>query len=341
MVFAGLFKAIAGIGRSAGAAARAGGRQAQMAARRAGVTTRRAIRNAMKATGFTPGRSPRATSGARAAKPQLDYGSMFRQMGNPQAYQEAERRAANRPASAGQPQSGPGTRSSAPAGGNWMRFIKQSMGGNFNTGQLSNMPDLGDTLKDLGHLALSATGVSDSMDGFQKLLGGDVSGAMKSFATAGLKATAMIVMLPPAIRRWTESLVESRRQLAYFSGRATAAFAGLDAQRITLGMRTSRDTSTSTVRLVKALQQLNDASQPLQAGTITVINSVATGVAKFTTANLQLLNMIKEFTLIPYILRQIEGNTAKEEDQEIPAFDLLRQMQQPGFGGRPPLPPVV
>jgi hypothetical protein len=98
-----------------------------------------------------------------------------------------------------------------------------------------------------------------------------VRGALvRDFVTLGIE----VAKLPWKIREWTNSLLESQRDLAQFSGTTAVAFAELDAARIGRKIQTAQDTAESTAKLAQGQNKLEEATRPVDVLITNIENSL-------------------------------------------------------------------
>ena len=197
--------------------------------------------------------------GAAATKPAVNYGQMMANMGNKYAYQdqEIEQRKAD------------------------YQQRQQAQQGGQGQAQLQEMAaNAGEAAKSLGGVIASTTGLSDGVDAVSKAMSGDLLGAIKSAATMNLKLAAAIVTLPMAIKAWSESLLESRREMAKYDGRSVAAFARLDVRKTMLDIGSSQARGESTASLADAVGDLRDELRPIEDGLANITNWVGVGVTR-------------------------------------------------------------
>jgi len=126
--------------------------------------------------------------------------------------------------------------------------------------------------RNMQHEAIARAKITESMEK-ERLARRSLVGKTSLFVIA-------LGVLVPLFKRWTESLAESRREMAIFNGAIASSFAQLDVQRFQLGVQKSRATQGSTTGLIKAIRDFNSAFAPMSADLLTVANSVATVVVK-------------------------------------------------------------
>lgn len=181
----------------------------------------------------------------------------------------------------------------------------------------------GGWLRAAGKLLANVTGLSDAFDGTKKLLKGDFWGAIKSAASASVKLWTTMIGLPIAIKRWSDALVESRREMAKYSGRTLTAFARMDVAQIRRDFQFSRGTASSSSRLVDATNEFRDAFQPLRQDLTTVANALATVVVHVGTNLANLYSTMRKFVpLIGPFLNWLERRP--DEKDKMPILEYMK-----------------
>lgn len=209
--------------------------------------------------------------------PKINYSSLLKQMGNPNALADARAQAAKQQAEqqAAQPQQR-----------GWDNLGAQ-------------MRDSLDSAKEFGKGLVgvlgSVTGFKDGVDGVKALFAGDLSTAVKSLGKAAIKSSVSMFTIPFALKKWTESLVDSREHLRYFNARIGAAYSRLDIQKFRLNLRQANATSGTTTVLADQLSQLRENTQSIRELGANVINVFGITAARYANMFLQPLNKIAGF----------------------------------------------
>ena len=307
------------IGKTAGSAAGGGGL--------AGMSrmVRGLIGKGVQAAGAAQA-TPQA-AGQAALKPQINYSRLMGQMGDPLAYQEEKKQS-------------------------WRDYTlqyreqraatEQESRRGTNRGQLEDMAaQAGKVAKGFAEIVGNATGVTDSFEGIQKLLKGDVVGGLKSFGTSVVKVATVMFTLPRAISGMVEGMLQSRRELARYDGRSAGAFARLDVRKTMLDIGSGQTRGESTAELADAVGDLRSAIRPAS-------DSLAIIAAKIGTFAAKLGTFAAKIDPIQKLLGVIAGNTKKDgEKTDLPLEILLGRIGNPQRGApgfredvRPPLPPL-
>lgn len=168
----------------------------------------------------------------------------------------------------------------------------------------------------------------------------------KAVMTAGTGAAAALLGLPKATKIWTDSLVESRRELARFNPRIAAAMGALDVQRIRNQFRLGGATAGTTVQLSKAIGEFREAMLPLETIARNGINVLATGITKVATGVANLINGVLSIAKhVPGLGKAVEEieKALKKGDGALPAQQLMDAFKKADVrpGARDPLPPIL
>lgn len=203
---------------------------------------------------------------------------------------------------------------------------------------------VGGLVKSLGSTVANATGMSDLGSGFKKLFTGDVMGAVKDFTKSITKAGTAIVGLPVALQRWTESLVESRREMTRYNGTIATAFSRMDSSNVRNQILTASNTQGSTRSLVEAKTQLDSTVRPMNQDFATLTNSVGWIGAKIGSTFGSAYPLLRKIAGYGFVLDAIEKNTRKASEKDLPqGRGFLKELEDGkhlGNGARPPLPPI-
>lgn len=209
-------------------------------------------------------------------KPKIDFGKLMGQMGNPNALADARAQAAKQEAAqqANQPQQR-----------GWNNVPEQ-------------FQQAGEEAEGLGKKFLqmlgSVTGVSDKMDGLKALLAGDVVTAAKKLAVGTLKAATLLVTLPIALKKFSESVLESREKLRTYNTSIGAAFSRLDMQRMRLDWRQANATSGTASGLANQVADLRENTQAIRELAGNVTNLIGIGAAIVAKVGLMPLNQMSK-----------------------------------------------
>ncbi len=104
--------------------------------------------------------------------------------------------------------------------------------------------------------------------------------ALAAAATAGalVTVTAAAVAVPFAIYSWTESLLDSQRQISRFSPELASIFLQMDAAQITRDRTFGRETAGSTGELAESMMAMKDALLPISIAVTNLQNTVGTAL---------------------------------------------------------------
>ena len=173
----------------------------------------------------------------------------------------------------------------------------------------------------------------------------NMGSTLKATATGGLGVVTAFAAIPKAVKAWTDTLVESRRDLAQFNPRIAGAMAALDAQKLRHQFRMGGATAGTTEQLAKAIGEFREAFLPLEAIARNGVNVLATGITKVATGITRLFDGVMEIAKrLPWIgdkMEEIE-KALKKDDGKLPAQQLLDAFKKADInpGMRPPLPPL-
>ena len=178
-----------------------------------------------------------------------------------------------------------------------------------------------------------------------------VTGSLKNMAKYSVGAiTAFgavyygMFKLPAALKKWGESLAESKRGLSHFSGTIAASLSKLDVQRIQLGVKTARGTESTAKAQLAAQHRFNQRYSKLEILTTNVGNKIREAIIDGASLVVEHLGLISpKISLIAKLLEWWVG-----EEQNKPDEDALRAQTwineiKSGKGvrpGRTPLPPI-
>jgi hypothetical protein len=150
-------------------------------------------------------------------------------------------------------------------------------------------------------------------------------------ASAGAGGFALsIATLPWMLHRFGEGLIESRRELAQFSGNLSAAFANFDVRQFFLQMKTARETEGSTTELVSAISEFNQAFQPLESQFKTLANLASWSFMKTGTALVVAIEGVLKRFHLDDIVKQLEAisreNQKHNRANRTNTAELLKQI---------------
>lgn len=282
------------------------------------------VRSAAKRFGQAAAQGETAGAGQAAAKPQINYGGLVSKMGDPLAYQEEAKRVRR---------------------DTHQQRVQEHRAEQHRATPLGRAQGVADgaaeAAESLGGIVANATGVTDGLDGISKLLHGDVTGALKSFTTSTLKVVTSVVTLPLAIKAWSESLVESRREMSRFDGRSAGAFARLDARKTMLDIHSGQARGETTAGLANAVADLREEIRPIEDLLANMTNGIGTIATRFA----QGLAVVTK--MLPLVSSLVENTKKKPDESQLPLDILLGRIGNPapnvpGFReeARPPLPPL-
>lgn len=177
----------------------------------------------------------------------------------------------------------------------------------------------------------------DEMNSRQRLVDG-IKGVTKGFV--GL-FTALFVV-PPLVKRWTESLTESRRQLQMYNGRIAASIARLDVQKIRQDIQFAGRTGVSTAGLMDVIGEFNESFQPVREDMRTVMNTAGTVVVKAGALLADAASAVIDF--MPGARDALdaleEDRKRKLRDEAVPVHRFLRDLADPKRNLPDQLPPL-
>lgn len=280
-------------------------------------------------------RQPEAAAAA-AKKPEIDYGRLVSMMGQPGAKQELQAEAAERQ------QQEEIAQQKAKQAADEAEARSRTLGG-----RLAQLTDnVIETASGMVRFLGTVTGLTDAKEALASLIKMDFTNAAKSGTRALVKMSLIVVTLPIAIKKWSDSLVESRRELIRYNSRIAAAIARLDYQQFRLNVRGAAATQTSTVRLTEAVAEFREAFQPLSEDMRTVVNTLATGLVRLGTLTLFAGNIAAKMSpllqLVDKLIDKLEKEGLIDKPDEIGLQAVLDTMKNTRGGQPPPdpLPPL-
>lgn len=160
-------------------------------------------------------------------------------------------------------------------------------------------------------------------EGFEKLAG----------RTA--KLVTAFLGLKLAMSKFGETMSELNRDLSRFSGRLSASFARLEAQRLQLDRRTAQQTGGTATLLNEAVHEFREANQPNVEDRKRIQNVLGFAATKVATWMAEVQNWISQNSGIRWVLDEIEENTKPDH----PVFGKGRHVID-GLQRREFLPPL-
>ncbi|HQU44424.1 MAG TPA: hypothetical protein PK867_16505 [Pirellulales bacterium] len=144
---------------------------------------------------------------------------------------------------------------------------------------------------------------------------------LKTIGKAAAVGGVSLLTIPPAMKKFSESMLASQEDLKKYNGQIAMAFARVHHGNVRRDIATGRATAGSTDVLARAVNEMRDETQALRNASTNALNYLAAGMAKTVT-------LLSKLAIVPDILRAIEGNTTPEVDPKIvqPWQDALRQM---------------
>lgn len=173
-------------------------------------------------------------------------------------------------------------------------------------------------LGDVGKaLFAPVTGIAE---GFSGLLKGDLAGALKGFAKSITATATVLITLPPALKKFGESLTESIRTTAMYDGRTSFRMAGLDVQKIHLDMQYGKNTGGSASAFLDEMKALRQEFQPIRGAGGILLNNIGTAVIRASRAIVYMeTSIIKAAEQIPglaQIAEWLKNEKAKEKQDD-------------------------
>lgn len=152
-------------------------------------------------------------------------------------------------------------------------------------------------------------------------------------ATFGLGTLAAVgIGANLAIKHWTESVLDSGREMGKFNGKIAMAYARLDAKDFRLNLDAAGKTSGSTEHLVQHFAALKSEFQPIRVALTTMANLTATVIVD------HMRSMIKMLENAPFIggdvkkiieaLKVIEERLGSKGHGNTADIELLFKMAQ-------------
>jgi len=206
---------------------------------------------------------------------------------------------------------------------------------------------IGKTISGLARATIGRVGINSTLGGIVggplgsaggiagSLIGGTAGAAIGGVATGAGAAIAFgkaINDAANALRGFAQTTAESNRSLGTYNGSIAAAFAKLDSQRIRREKEVGAFTSGSNRALTKAVNEAEEARQPLRALGMQTDNILGVLGAKIATGLDTIILRLAAVGQLFKIVSLIESYLPKSKD---PGFSPAEQMAVAALGGDP------
>lgn len=193
--------------------------------------------------------------------------------------------------------------------------------------------------------AKAGSGAAGRAGGAAALAGTGAVAVVTRVLTGFVAVAAVLAVVQRVLKGFGEHIVEGNRYLTQFNGKIGAAYARLDRQEITLGLRQGRATENSASGAADALHELNEAMQPLSETFGSLGNLAGTGALKLATIIAYLGDIAATAVGLKALAEMIEWNTRRRLGGSTPDTEHIRRVAS-GFYALPPagrpgaLPPL-
>lgn len=154
-------------------------------------------------------------------------------------------------------------------------------------------------------------------------------GTKTAIALGGMGLT---LKLGDAIKNWTESLVESQRELARFSPSIARAVALLDRQQLQLSRQSAQATGGSTMFATKGLMGLKSEMQPLLDTATTIKNILAGTLVRGMSLAVTAIRYHPVVGMIEKIAKAAEWFLGNQKPENPPLADFVNSVLKNQMG---------